>query len=92
MKRIILFFPVFVVLVSASAQTSDTTGSKTLESCIRYALDHQTNIRQAMIDEQITEREIRIRLSDWYPQIIFRETISKIFNDPLQFLTMSFRR
>lgn len=83
MKRIILFFPVFIVLVSASAQTSDTAGSKTLESCIQYALDHQTNIRQAMIDEQITEREIRIRLSDWYPQINFSGNYQQNFQRPV---------
>jgi outer membrane protein len=83
MKRIILFFPVFILLVSVNAQTRDTTNSKTIEACIMYALDHQTNIRQSQIDEQITEREIRIRLSDWYPQINFSGNYTNNFQKPV---------
>ncbi len=71
MKRTILFFPLLLTLISGIAQRQDTTGSKTLEECIRYALDHQTNIRQSQIDEQIAERQIQVQLSDWYPQINF---------------------
>ena len=82
MKRIILFFPVFILLGSARAQTGNETGSKTLDECIIYALSHQTNIRQSMIDEQITEREIKIRLSDWYPQINFSGNYQQNFQLP----------
>src|SRR5216683_2914902 len=71
MKRIILFFPVFILLVSVHAQTRDTSTSKSLEDCIKYALENQTNIRQSMIDEQITNRQIKSVLSDWFPQIGF---------------------
>src|SRR5664279_1831601 len=71
MKRIILFFPVVILLASASAQTKDSSSTKSLEDCIKYALDNQTNIRQALIDEQITDREIKSQLSEWYPQINF---------------------
>jgi outer membrane protein len=71
MKRIILFFPVFILLVSVRAQVPDDANAKTLDSCIVYALTHQTNIRQAMIDEQIADREIKSQLAEWYPQINF---------------------
>jgi outer membrane protein len=71
MKRIILFIPVMLLLVSANAQSKDSSSTKTLEDCIKYALDNQTNIRQALIDEQITDREIKSQLSEWYPQINF---------------------
>jgi outer membrane protein len=71
MKRIILFIPVMILLVSAIAQSKDSSSTKTLEDCIKYALDNQTNIRQALIDEQITDREIKSQLSEWYPQINF---------------------
>lgn len=60
-----------LLLVSAIAQSKDSSSTKTLEDCIKYALDNQTNIRQALIDEQITDREIRSQLSEWYPQINF---------------------
>jgi outer membrane protein len=71
MKRIILFFPVFILLVSVRAQMPGNADAKTLDSCIVYALNHQTNIRQALIDEQIADREIKSQLAEWYPQINF---------------------
>ena len=56
--------------------------AKTLEECIIYALAHQTNIQQSMLDEQITERQIKIRLSDWYPQINFSGSYQHNFQLP----------
>jgi outer membrane protein len=82
MKRILLFFPVCILLGSVQAQKQDTSISKTLEDCIVYALNHQTNIRQSLIDEQITEREIKVRLSDWYPQINFSGNYQHNFQRP----------
>ncbi len=83
MKRIILFFPVLILLVSANAQTRDSSSTKTLEDCIKYALDNQTNIRQALIDEQITDREIKSQLSEWYPQINFSGNYQHNFQKPV---------
>jgi len=40
-----------------------------LQDCIRYALTHQPSLQQALLDEQITERQIQGRLADWYPQL-----------------------
>jgi outer membrane protein TolC len=83
MKRIILFFPVMILLVSANAQSRDSSSTKTLEDCIKYALDNQTNIRQALIDEQITDREIKSQLSEWYPQINFSGNYQYNFQKPV---------
>ena len=82
MKRILLFFPVILLLASVNAQGQDELTGKSLEDCIRYALDHQTNIRQSVIDEQITEREIKVRLADWYPQINFSGNYQNNFQRP----------
>src|SRR5690606_4134002 len=41
----------------------------TLEDLIGYALKHQGRIQQALIDEEIGEREIASALSGWFPQI-----------------------
>jgi outer membrane protein len=71
MKRIILFFPVLILLGSASAQVKDGSSARSLEDCIKYALENQTNIRQSFIDQQIADREIKSQLSEWYPQINF---------------------
>jgi outer membrane protein len=83
MKRLILFFPVIFLLVSATAQIKDSSGIKTLEDCLKYALDNQTNIRQALIDEQITDREIKSQLSAWYPQIDFSGSYQNNFQKPV---------
>jgi outer membrane protein len=82
MKRAILFVTVIFLLVSANAQQAAVPISKSLEECIVYAMAHQTNIRQSVINEQITEREIKIRLSDWYPQINFSGSYQYNFQKP----------
>jgi outer membrane protein TolC len=43
--------------------------SLTLEQCIQYALKNQPYVQQAGIDQEIAERDIKIGLSGWYPQI-----------------------
>jgi outer membrane protein len=50
-------------------RTPDTLTNATLEACVQYALKHYPLVQQAMLDEQITDRQIRSRLADWYPQI-----------------------
>jgi len=49
------------------AQTADTV--VTLKDCVNYALRNQPAVRQATIDEQINEKNIRIGLADWLPQV-----------------------
>jgi outer membrane protein len=83
MKRIILFIPVFILLVPVKAQMQDTSISKSLEACIIYALNHQTNIRQSLLDEQIIEHEIKTQLADWYPQINFSGNYQNNFQRPV---------
>jgi outer membrane protein TolC len=41
----------------------------TLKQCIDFALRNQPAVKQAAIDEEINERNIRIGLADWLPQI-----------------------
>lgn len=43
--------------------------SATLQECIRYAVAHQPVIRQSLLDEAITDRTVKSKLADWYPQI-----------------------
>ena len=85
MKRIILLFPLIILLISANAQVVDSVSGKTLDSCIKYAMDHQTNIRQSLIDEEITNHEIKIQLSQWYPQINFSGNYTNTFQRPVTF-------
>ena len=43
--------------------------SATLQECIRCAVAHQPVIRQSLLDEAITDRTVKSKLADWYPQI-----------------------
>jgi outer membrane protein len=64
---------------SLFAQTGiDTTisGPVSLKQCVEFALRNQPVVRQASIDEQINERDIKIGLSAWLPQL----TSSGLYN------------
>lgn len=89
MNRIISFFPVLILLGSASAQTKDDFSAKNLDGCIIYALGHQTNIRQSLIDEEITEHQIKIQLAEWYPQINFSGSYQNNFQRPISIFNNS---
>ncbi|MBD8490827.1 TolC family protein [Echinicola sp. CAU 1574] len=41
----------------------------TLEQCIQYALENGPNMQQALLDQEIGDREIKSSLSGWFPQI-----------------------
>ena len=43
----------------------------TLPNIIQYALKNQPVVQQSLIDEKITELQIKSKLSDWYPQVNF---------------------
>ncbi|MDR6941232.1 TolC family protein [Mucilaginibacter pocheonensis] len=68
---LILHIPLF-------AQTGlDTVGGPvSLKQCVEFALRNQPIVRQASIDEQINEKDIRIGLSGWLPQL----TSSGLYN------------
>jgi outer membrane protein TolC len=77
-----LFSLVILLIASGSvmAQKADSSGTnKSLDDCIRYALTHQTNIRQSLIDQQIADRSIKSHLADWYPQINFNGSYQQNF-------------
>lgn len=42
-----------------------------LDKVVQYALVHQPAVQQALVDEEITEKAIKGKLADWYPQINF---------------------
>ncbi len=68
-----------------TGQTShDTLPSKvTLSQCITYALSNQSLIKQSLLDEDITRRNIRIALSGWYPQLEFDANVQRYLQAPL---------
>jgi outer membrane protein len=71
-KRWIFFAACLLPLVSSGQNSSDSTlQNATLDNVVAYALVHQPSVRQAKIDEDITNKVIRGKLADWYPQINF---------------------
>ena len=71
--RPVVFFVTLLMINSSIysfGQTVQPMGdSLTLEECIQYAMKNQPYVQQALIDQEIAERDIRIGLSGWYPQI-----------------------
>lgn len=66
-----------ILLVSSGslfAQQNDslpTLEEATLRNCIQYAIQHNPDVQNAKISEQITEAQIQNKLADWYPQVNF---------------------
>ncbi|MGZ3752148.1 MAG: TolC family protein, partial [Mucilaginibacter sp.] len=60
------FFPL-KVFAQTAADTSDKQLS--LKQCVDFALKNQPAVRQAAIDEAINEKDIKISLSAWLPQV-----------------------
>jgi len=83
-KTLLLTITFSSIFFSSNSQTIKRTGdsllaSATLESVIEYAIKNQPLIRQALIDEQITDQQIKSRLADWYPQLNFNYNIQHNF-------------
>jgi len=56
-------------VVFAQTPADTVHGDLTLKQCIVYALRNQPAVRQASIDQEINERDIKIGLSGWLPQV-----------------------
>jgi outer membrane protein TolC len=78
-----------VILSSSLGLSQQQTNSDsllqdgTLENCVQYALHHQPQIQQTLIDEQITDREIGGKLADWFPQLNFNFNIIHNYQLPV---------
>ncbi|QJD97814.1 TolC family protein [Mucilaginibacter robiniae] len=73
---IIVMFPLGLL-----AQTRRDTVSEllTLQQCVDFALRNQPAVKQALIDESINERDIRISLSAWLPQLSTADSYQRYF-------------
>ncbi|MCJ8211515.1 TolC family protein [Mucilaginibacter sp. RS28] len=81
MKRTFLFALTMLLLFNyAEAQLTDSTSrTLTLRQCIDFALQNQPAVKQAAIDEQINERDIRISLAGWLPQVTSAGSYNRYF-------------
>ena len=63
---------IFTPLLSQTQMSNDSILSvATLENVIAYGLAHQPLVQQAQIDKEITNKIIKGKLADWFPQINF---------------------
>lgn len=77
---IISFFP---CLVWAQPKSNDSLlENATLENVVRYAIQRNPELKNAVLDEEITETIIRGRLADWYPQLNFNFVLQHNFQLP----------
>ena len=70
-------------LLAAQAVHDSLPSTMTLPQCISWSLSNQAMVRQALIDEEITKRDVRIALSGWYPQVEFDANIQHYFQAPM---------
>ncbi len=71
MKQYLSLLFLFAFISASYAQTDSLLQTASLQNCVQYAIKHQPLVQQALLDEEITEKQIRIKLADWYPQLNF---------------------
>ena len=73
------------------SQTNDSTlENANLDNCVHYAIRHQPLIIQSLIDEEITDKSIRTKLADWFPQLNLNFNYQDFLNLPTTYFAGSF--
>lgn len=76
----VLFFLFLPFILPAQLNNRDSLLTEvTLASAISYAIAHQPQIQQSLVDEQVTEYTIKSKLSEMYPQLNFNYTLQHNF-------------
>lgn len=88
-KLLLVLGTAFIFLQSYSSSFAQSTGispteapvltTAGLEEVIQYAIKNQPVIQQSVIDERITESQVRSKLADWYPQLNFNYNLQHNF-------------
>ncbi|MDO6431299.1 TolC family protein [Flavitalea sp. BT771] len=78
----------FILSPAVNAQKAPDTvlQQATLPQVVDFALKHYPLIQQAMLDEQITDRQIRSKLADWLPQL----NLNASYQNNFQLQTINF--
>jgi outer membrane protein TolC len=67
----LLFIALTAPGYSQQAMHDSLLQNATLQNVVQYALKRQPIVQQSLVDEAITELQIKSRLADWYPQVNF---------------------
>ena len=65
--------------IQAQSNQDSLPGKVNLQQAVEYSIDHQPFIQQSLVDQEITEANIKSRLADWYPQINFHYNLQRNF-------------
>jgi len=92
MKKI--FYVVFVssglsictLAVHAQKAADTVLQNATLQNCVEFAEKHYPLVQQSLLDEQITDRQIRSKLADWLPQLNLNANYQNNFQLPSAFI------
>ena len=68
--------------VDAQKASDTLPPAATVDACVQFALLHYPLVQQAQLDEQITDRQIKGRLAEWYPQIGLNASYQNNFQLP----------
>ena len=84
-KTLLIFVVIIFCRGILQAQTNDSLPSlqeASLQNCIQYAIQHNPDIQNAKINQDITETIIKSKLADWYPQVNFTYNLQHNFQLP----------
>jgi len=88
-KRILLFFGLFWqfhLFAQEPQENKVVLENYTLEQCIQYALDHSNTLKNAKLDIQIAEQQIRQTAADGLPQVNGSLNVLHNYKVPKSFL------
>jgi outer membrane protein TolC len=66
----------------AQSTTDSLPQQATLENCIQYAMRHFPLLQQNLLDQAIADRQIKSKLSEWYPQVNLNANYQNNFQLP----------
>ncbi len=60
-----------IILPQRNNSADSLLQEATLQNCVKYALENQPSIKQALNNENIVNQEISGKIADWFPQLNF---------------------
>ena len=78
--RYIILLLIVPVIQSVAQAPDSTLTVGTLDKVVQYTLRHNPAIQQASIDEEITDKTIKGKLADWFPQLNFAYNYQRVID------------
>ena len=89
---IILIINGLVSFIYGQTKQDSVLVEATISNCVQYALLHQPIIQQSFLDEQIAEKQIELKLADWYPQLNMNYNLQHAFDLPAAYFSGNYVR